>query len=53
MIGEIKEKTITSKWDEVYSDSIEVLAGPVTRAQVKKFKEALNELIQATWTQSN
>ncbi|KAK9178032.1 hypothetical protein WN943_027222 [Citrus x changshan-huyou] len=49
----IKGKTITSTWDEVYLDPIQVLVGPVTRAQAKKFKEALNGLIQATWAQSN
>ncbi|KAH9649251.1 hypothetical protein KPL70_025912 [Citrus sinensis] len=50
---EIKDKTITSTWDEAYSDPIQVPVGPVTRARVKKFKEALNGLIQATWAQSN
>ncbi|KAH9680122.1 Endonuclease [Citrus sinensis] len=50
---EIKDKTITSTWDEAYSDPIQVLVGPVTRARVKKFKEVLNGLIQATWAQSN
>ena len=49
----IKGKTITSTWDEVYLDPIQVLVGPVTRAQAKKFNEVLNGLIQATWAQSN
>ncbi|KAH9698118.1 hypothetical protein KPL71_023889 [Citrus sinensis] len=49
----IKDKTITSTWDEAYSDHIQVPVGPVTRARAKKFKEALNGLIQATWAQSN
>ena len=53
MADEIKDKTITSTWDEAYSDPIQVLVGPVTRARVKKFKEVLNGLIQATWAQSN
>ena len=52
-IDEIKDKTITSTRDEAYSDPIQVPAGPVTRARAKKFKEALNGLIQATWTQLN
>ncbi|KAH9649300.1 hypothetical protein KPL70_025934 [Citrus sinensis] len=50
---EIKDKTITSTWDKAYSDPIQVPVRPVTRARVKKFKEALNGLIQATWAQSN
>ncbi|KAH9780520.1 hypothetical protein KPL71_008110 [Citrus sinensis] len=50
---EIKDKTITSTWDETYSNPIQVPVGPVTRARVKKFKEALNGFIQATWAQSN
>ncbi|KAH9724612.1 Endonuclease [Citrus sinensis] len=50
---EIKDKTITSTWDEVYSDPIQVPIEPVTRARAKKLKEALNGLIQATWAQSN
>ncbi|KAH9734804.1 hypothetical protein KPL71_017514 [Citrus sinensis] len=45
---EIKDKTITSTWDEAYSDPIQVPVGPVTRARAKKFKKALNGLIQAT-----
>ena len=51
-IDEIKDKTITSTRDEAYSDPIQVPAGPVTRARAKKFKEALNGLIQGTWAQS-
>ncbi|KAH9704886.1 hypothetical protein KPL70_011644 [Citrus sinensis] len=50
---EIKNKTIISTWDEAYSDLIQVPVGLVTRARAKKFKEALNELIQATSAQSN
>ena len=50
---EIKDKTITSTWDEAYSDPAQVPVGPVTRARAKKFKEVLNGLIQATWAQSN
>ena len=50
---EIKDKTITSTWDEAYSDPIQVPVGAITRARTKKFKEALNGLIQATWAQSN
>ena len=49
----IKDKTITSTWDEAYSNPIQVPVGPVTRAWPKKLKEALNGLIQATWAQSN
>ena len=49
----IKGKTITSTWDDAYLDLIQVFVGPVTRARSKKFKEALNGLIQATWAQSN
>ena len=44
LIDEIEDETITSTWHEVYSD-IQVLVGPITRARVKKFKEALNGLI--------
>ena len=50
---EIEDKTITSIWDEVCSDFIQVPIGPIIRARPKKFKEALNGLIQATWSQSN
>ncbi|KAH9724544.1 hypothetical protein KPL70_007525 [Citrus sinensis] len=50
---EIKDKTITSTWDEANSNPIQVSIGPITRARAKKFKEALNGLIQATWAQSN
>ena len=35
---EIKDKTITSTWDEAYSDPIQVPVGPVTRVRAKKFK---------------
>ena len=42
MVSEIKDKTITSTWDEAYSDPLQVPVGPVTRARAKKFKEALN-----------
>ena len=41
---EIKDKTITSTCDEAYSDPSQVPIGPVTRAQAKKFKEALKQL---------
>ena len=51
--NKIEVKTITITWDEVYLDLIQVLARLVIRARAKKFKEALNELIQATWAQSN
>ena len=52
-LDEIEDKTIISTWDEAYSDPIQVPVEPVTRARVKKFKEALNGLIQAIWAQSN
>ena len=42
----------TSTWDEAYSDPIQVPIGPVTRARAKKFKDALNGLIRATWSQA-
>ncbi|KAH9704928.1 hypothetical protein KPL70_011665 [Citrus sinensis] len=45
---EIKDKTITSTWDEAYSNLTQVPVKPVTRARAKKLKEALNGLIQAT-----
>ena len=48
---EIKDKTITSTWDEAYSDPIQVPIGLITRARAKKFEEALNGLIQTTWAQ--
>ena len=50
---EIKDKTITSTWDEAYSNPMQVPVGLVTRTRAKKFKEALNGLIQATWAESN
>ena len=53
MDDEIQDKTITSTWDEAYSDPIQVLVRPFTRPRAKKFKEALNGLIQVTWAQSN
>ena len=34
-------------------DPVQVPVGPVTRARAKKFREALNGLIQATWAQVN
>ncbi|KAH9780555.1 hypothetical protein KPL71_008123 [Citrus sinensis] len=51
--NEIKDKAVTSMWDEAHSDPIQVPIGPVTRAHAKKFKEVLNGLIHVTWTQSN
>ncbi|GMN22275.1 hypothetical protein TIFTF001_040219 [Ficus carica] len=41
-----------SKWDETYLDPILVPIGPVTRACVNKFKDALMGLIRATWSQA-
>ncbi|GMN58163.1 hypothetical protein TIFTF001_027259 [Ficus carica] len=41
-----------STWDEAYSDPVQVPIGPITRARAKKFKDALNGLIQATWSQA-
>ncbi|GMN21621.1 hypothetical protein TIFTF001_047305 [Ficus carica] len=41
-----------SKWDETYLDPILVPIGPVSRARVKKFKDALMGLIRATWSQA-
>ena len=51
--NEIEDKTVTITCDEVYLDLIQIPTRLVTRARAKKFKEALNELIQATWAQSN
>ncbi|GMN48249.1 hypothetical protein TIFTF001_017440 [Ficus carica] len=42
----------TSTWDEAYLDPVQVPVGPVTRARAKKFKDALNGLIRATWSQA-
>ena len=33
-------------------DPLQVPAGPITRARAKRFKEALNGLIQDTWADS-
>ena len=33
-------------------DPLHVPVGPITRAKAKRFKEALNGLIQETWTNS-
>ena len=33
-------------------DPLHVLVGPITRARAKRFKEALNGLIQDTWADS-
>ncbi|GMN70333.1 hypothetical protein TIFTF001_039378 [Ficus carica] len=41
-----------STWDEAYSDPVQVPIGWVTRARTKKFKDALNGLIRATWSQA-
>ena len=49
----LRIKLSQNTWDETYSDPMQVPVGLVTRARVKKFKEALNGLIQATWAQSN
>ena len=48
-----KANISSNSWIEAYSDPIRVSVGPVTRARAKKFKEALNGLIQATWAQVN
>ena len=37
----------------VSKDLVQVPIGPVTRAQAKKFKDVLNELIQELWAQAN
>ncbi|GMN24846.1 hypothetical protein TIFTF001_040634 [Ficus carica] len=42
----------TSTWDEAYLDPFQVPIGPVTRARAKKFKDALNGQIRATWSQA-
>ena len=34
-------------------DPLQVPVGPITRARAKKFKEALNGLIQGLWADSN
>ena len=36
----------------VSKDPVQVPSGPVTRARAKKFKDALNGLIQEAWTQT-
>ena len=48
-----EDKTVTSTWDEAYSDPIQVPIVLVTKARVKKFKEVRNGLIQAIYAQSN
>ncbi|GMN51965.1 hypothetical protein TIFTF001_021125 [Ficus carica] len=50
----VDENIVTGKstWDETYSDPILVPIGPVTRTRVKKFKDALTELIRASWSQA-
>ena len=53
LLDEIEDKIVTSMREEEYSNPIQVPVGPITRARAKKFKEALNGLIQATWAQSN
>ena len=35
------------------SDPLHVPVGPITRARAKRFKEALNGLIQDTWADSD
>ena len=35
------------------SDPLHVLVGPITRVRAKRFKEALNGLIQDTWADSD
>ena len=32
---------------------VQILIGPITRARAKKFKDALNRLIQEVWSQGN
>ncbi|GMN47497.1 hypothetical protein TIFTF001_016675 [Ficus carica] len=48
------ENVVTGKstWDETYSDPILVPIGPIARAHVKKFKDALTGLIRASWSQA-
>ena len=46
------DNTSKSTWDETYSDPIQVPIGLVTRAHAKKFKDALIEQIQVTWSQA-
>lgn len=47
-IDEIEDKGNTSTWNKAYSNTIQVSTKPFRRAHAKKFKEALNRLIQAT-----
>ena len=51
---EIEDKSVTGTWDKAYLVHIQVSIRPVIRARAKKnSKNALNGLIQASWTQSN
>ncbi|GMN70074.1 hypothetical protein TIFTF001_039118 [Ficus carica] len=47
-VGSTGKRTL----DEAYLDTVQVPIGPVTRACAKKFKDALNGLIRATWSQA-
>ena len=42
------DESTTNKWNV---DPIKVPVGPITRAQVKKFKETLNGLIHNIWVE--
>ena len=48
-----RTKLSQARGNEAYLDPIQVPTELVTSAPQKKFKEVLNGLIQATWTQSN
>ena len=49
---DVGSKGTRTTWDEAYSDPVQVPNGSVTRARAKKFKDALNGLIRATWSQA-
>ena len=43
----------TDENHKVYKDPLHVPIGPITKVRSKKIKEALNELIQEIWADSN
>ena len=44
---------VSDENQQAFKDPLHVPVGPITKARFKKIKEALNELIQDIWVDSN
>ena len=45
--------TVDASHGMTLREPVQILIGPITRARVKKFKDALNGLIQEIWSKVN